>query len=208
MLKQKYTKGFTLIELIVVIAIIAVLASLSLAFFTQSQRTMALRSASEIVQASLVKARELARSPKPSGDITSDFDINGYGIFFSVCDCTRTTVFQDALDLNHPEYMYKWVDPYAHSEDVDDALIHDFNLPDVNITQAGIHGYALDGVDQPDELIHNIVFKYNEITNKDEIYFDGDNSYSEIKIYMYDMKTKQEYSIVINNISSKIEVET
>lgn len=92
MKKQIFNEGFTIIEMLVVIALIAILAALTVPSFTKTIERNQLRESAEAVKADLQLARRQAI--KQSQNVTFDTNIGNdgawcYGYDTTACNCAQ-----------------------------------------------------------------------------------------------------------------------
>jgi len=85
MLSNNKKKGFTIFEMLVVMAIIAIIAVLVLARFKEGQKAYALSGATQRLAADIRQAQGMAvtGAETPGKTINEDIDISGYGIYIN-----------------------------------------------------------------------------------------------------------------------------
>jgi prepilin-type N-terminal cleavage/methylation domain-containing protein len=195
-------KGYTLIELMVVIAIVGILAGATVFRMVDTSQANELGMAANLIQSILNQTREMARSPKPSGDINSEWDINGYGVAFNYDGNNKFIVFADVIDKVNPENQNKWVDPQATSND--DRVINAYDFSENQIESVEIEKYVLDGTDHNSLNPQSIVFLYSEKPQGEKAYFEG-SSYDYVSIILKH-KSGNRKEIKVNFKTGKIEV--
>jgi len=165
----------------VVIAIVGILASATLLRLVGTSQANELEMAANILQSALNQAHEMSRSPKPSGDISSVWDINGYGVVFNYGGNNKFIVFADVVDKDSPENQNKWVDPQVTSND--DIIINAYDFSESQIESVEIEKYVLDDIVHNYSVSQSIVFLYSEKPQGEKVYFEG-SSYNYVSIIL------------------------
>ena len=90
---KKNSKGFTLIELIVVMAIIAIMTGIVFANYRNSQQQLALQRAASKLAQDVRRAQEMAMASEAfEGSIPE----GGYGVYFTIIEPDHYILFADA----------------------------------------------------------------------------------------------------------------
>lgn len=187
----------------VVIALVGILATVTVSRMVGTSQANELEMAANLVQSSLMQAREMARSPKPSGDISSDWDINGYGVVFNYDGNDKFSVFSDIIDKDSPVNQNKWVDPQVTNND--DKIINTYDFSDNRIEKVEVKKYVLDGVDNNSLDPRSIVFLYSEKPQEEKAFFEGSSSYDYVSVILTH-KSGGQKEIKINFNTGKVEV--
>lgn len=150
-----YSKGFSFVETLVVIAVIGLLASVTFVRLSSMKNNTNLWSAAESLQQALNDIKEKAGNPNYSGNPSQTMDVNGYGLYFS--GPTSFFTYQDAKDSAHPEYERRWV------PETNDTVVASYNFDDMGISSIAI--YALKRNNDPwnyDVAGNDLFISYSE----------------------------------------------
>lgn len=180
---MKARRGITLIEVIVVISIIGILLGATAFRMAGTSQANDLEMATNLVQSALNQAREMARSPRPSGDINSDWDVNGYGVVFDYNGKNKFSVFSDIVDKNNPENQNIWINP--QDTNIDDKILRTYDFHENHIKGVEIEKYIIDGTDIYSGLPgpQSFVFLYSEKPQEEKVYFNG-NVYVSVSVIL------------------------
>jgi len=206
---MKNLKGITLIELVVVIAIIGILLGVTMSRMVGTSHENELEMAANLVQSTLGQAREMARSPKPSGSISDNWDINGYGVVFNIFDSkTRFSIFSDAIDSNNPGHQNRWINP--NNTLIDDKIIKTYDFLESQIKNVEMIKYKINGVEcVPSNIMcgldSSIFFSYSENPQQEKVYFQGLNTYNYVSVILKN-KSGKEKEVRVNFSSGIIEI--
>jgi prepilin-type N-terminal cleavage/methylation domain-containing protein len=168
-------KGYTIIELMVVITIIGILAGATVSRLSVSQQSNNLDQTSALITAALVEAKQKRRAPVSSGSITEKINAYGYGVHFDV-DNNEFFVFKDIVDSINPENQGKWVDPLT--TDNDDEVITRYKFSDYGINNYKISSILAryDSSSIPLSNKEGFVFRYSEIPSGEYLMTSSDLS--------------------------------
>jgi len=112
MKKNSLKKGFTLAEMLIVIAIVAVISTVVLFGYREFSDRLSLASAAQEIAIAIRESQAYGVSVRETGSGTQDFD-NAYGIYF---DINNPTIYYLYSDLNDDQ-------KYDHTNDCIDECI-------------------------------------------------------------------------------------
>lgn len=195
---MKTKKGFSLVEVLVVIAIISVLAGYTIMRLVDNRYDVELASAGNIIQSTIVKTRDMARSPQQEGDISDDLVVNGYGIQLPLVGATNITlpIFRDTVDKIVPEN-----ENIFSSEDINVAttMLDESGVANIKILKYiyyDINNDMLEDTDTSDT--RDIVFNCKETPTSESVYYNQNNVFTRVGVSLQHTITKKEVVVWIN----------
>ena len=166
----RFSKAFTLIELIVVISVISVIAGISMVRWSNAHHQEELKASTELISSVFLEAKENALNPKGTmADLQGSSTLNGYGVKFNLNNPQEYILFKDKSS----GLPNQW--------DLGDEVTKTYKLTDTNIKNTKIKMFLKTktddtfSFDNDSSKDRSLVFTYSESPLKQRVYFDGDN---------------------------------
>ncbi len=211
-MKPSIKNGFSLVETLVVIAIIGILSGVVILRIVSPKHDVDLESAGNIIQSTVIRARDLARAPQQGGVITDILTTNGYGILFPAVGTTdiSSIVFRDLIDVSAPTNQNKWVDPTTTTVDdvnVSTTWLKDSDVKNIRVLKYIIYDASNNMSEDTTTGTRNFVFLSSDTPTKEKVYYNGSLSFTRVGISIQHTITQKEVRIFIH-ANGDVTVET